>query len=123
MQINPTSNIPIFLQIAEQLENLIFTGVIKEEQQVPSTTELSVSLSINPHTVLKGMNKLVEEDILYKKRGMGMFVKIGAQDKIRKKRKDIFKEKLLKQFIEEAKKLNMTQEEVVAVIKEGFAHE
>ncbi|MBS4751044.1 GntR family transcriptional regulator [Carnobacteriaceae bacterium zg-ZUI78] len=123
MQINPTSNIPIFLQIAEQLENLIFTGVIKEEQQVPSTTELSVSLSINPHTVLKGMNKLVEEDILYKKRGMGMFVKIGAQDKIREKRKDIFKEKLLKQFIEEAKKLNMTQEEVVAVIKEGFAHE
>ena len=81
MKINPSSEKPIFIQIAEQLEDSIFTGVFQEEQQIPSTNEISVLFNINPHTVLKGMNMLVDEDIIYKKRGLGMFVKAGAVEK------------------------------------------
>ena len=63
MKINPDLDKPIFIQIAEQLEDSIFTGVFPEETKIPSTNEISVLLSINPHTVLKGMNLLV--DILH----------------------------------------------------------
>ena len=86
MQLNTQSEIPIYLQIAAGLEDGIFIGAYPEETQVPSTTELSVALQINPATVLKGINRLVEEGILYKKRGVGMFVSQGAQEKIREKR-------------------------------------
>ena len=74
MNVNPNIDKPIFLQIAEQLEDSIFTGAFPEETQIPSTNEISALLSINPHTVLKGMNVLVDGGIIYKKRGLGMFV-------------------------------------------------
>lgn len=54
MHINPNIEKPIFIQIAEQLEDSIFTGVFPEETKIPSTNEISALLSINPHTVLKG---------------------------------------------------------------------
>lgn len=75
MHINPNIEKPIFIQIAEQLEDSIFTKVFPEETKIPSTNELSSLLNINHHTVLKGMNLLVDEEIIYKKRGLGMFVK------------------------------------------------
>ena len=68
MYINPNSEKPIFIQIAEQLEDSIFTGIFSEETKIPSTNEISALLNINPHTVLKGMNMLVDEEIIYKKR-------------------------------------------------------
>lgn len=67
MHINPNIEKPIFIQIAEQLEDSIFTKVFPEETKIPSTNELSSLLNINPHTVLKGMNLLVDEEIIYKK--------------------------------------------------------
>lgn len=78
MYINPDLDKPIFIQIAEQLEDSIFTKVFPEETKIPSTNEISALLNINPHTVLKGMNLLVDEEIIYKKRGLGMFVKEGG---------------------------------------------
>ena len=62
MQVHPSIDKPIFLQIAEQLEDSIFTGVFPEETKIPSTNEVAAVLNINPHTVLKGMNLLVDED-------------------------------------------------------------
>ena len=59
MNINANIEKPIFIQIAEQLEDSIFTGVFPEESKIPSTNEISALLNINPHTVLKGMNMLV----------------------------------------------------------------
>ena len=84
MTIDPTSEKPIFLQIAEQLEDAIFTGIYPEGEKVPSTNEIAALLAINPHTVLKGMNLLVDEGIIYKKRGLGMFVSDGAVAVIQK---------------------------------------
>ena len=73
---------PIFLQLAEMLEDRIISGAFPEEGQIPSITEYSAALKINPATALKGINLLVEEGLIYKKRGVGMFVSTGAREKL-----------------------------------------
>ena len=114
---------PIYLQIASFLEDSIFTGVYPEETQIPSTTELSVSLQINPATVLKGMNILVSENIIYKKRGLGMYVCTGAVDIISKKRQESFFDSFISPLLSEAEKLGLTTEQVVSLIERGNKNE
>ncbi len=123
MNINPNIEKPIFIQIAEQLEDSIFTGVYLEETKIPSTNQISALLNINPHTVLKGMNMLVDEEIIYKKRGLGMFVKEGAVKRIRSKRQGQFYEQYIATLIEEASKLQMTKDEIISLIERGYKHE
>ena len=121
MNVNPNIDKPIFLQIAEQLEDSIFTGAFPEETQIPSTNEISALLSINPHTVLKGMNVLGDGGI--KKRGLGMFVKEGAVEKIRQKRQSQFYEQYVSTLISEALKLQMSKEDIISLIERGYDNE
>ena len=72
------------------IRDSIFTGIFPEETNIPSTNEISALVNINPHTVLKGMNMLVDEEVIYKRRGLGMYVKEGAVNKIRTKRQGQF---------------------------------
>jgi DNA-binding transcriptional regulator YhcF (GntR family) len=111
---------PIYVQIAEKIEDAILSGAIPEETQVPSTTEISVNLKVNPATALKGINILVDDKILYKKRGVGMFVSEGAAETILQKRKVAFFESYIGSLIEEAKKLNLSKDEILAMIERGF---
>lgn len=120
MKINTNTDKPIFIQIAEQLEDSIFTGIFPEETKIPSTNEISALLNINPHTVLKGMNMLVDEEIIYKKRGLGMYVKDEAVKKIRQKRQSQFYNQYVAALIEEASKLQMTKEDVIKLIERGY---
>ncbi|MRX83190.1 GntR family transcriptional regulator [Eggerthella guodeyinii] len=122
MNIDPGKDVPLFIQIAEGIEEDVFTGVYGEEDRVPSTNELSALLGINPHTVLKGMNILVDEGIIYKRRGMGMYVQTGAADKVRAKRRSAFDERFVAALVAEAKKLGLTKEQVVAMIEKGYGH-
>ena len=112
-----TEDKPLYLQIAEQLEDAIFIGAYKEETQIPSTTELSVSLQINPATVLKGMNILVADNIIYKKRGLGMFVCSGAIERIRHKRQEKFYDSYVLPLLDEANKLGLTENEIINLIE------
>ena len=80
-------------------------------------------LNINPHTVLKGMNLLVDDEIIYKKRGLGMFVKEGAVEKIRQKRQGQFYDQFIATLIEEANKLNMSKDEIIKLIERGYDNE
>ncbi len=109
---------PIFIQISKAIEDEILTDNIKEDEQVPSTTELSRLYNINPATVLKGMNILVDKNILYKKRGLGMFVNSGAKNTIKLLRKESFKNKVIKNLIEEANKLEIDKDELLEMIKQ-----
>ena len=81
---------PIYIQLAEWLSDNIISGQLKEEQQIPSTTEISVTYKVNPATALKGVNMLVEKGVIYKKRGLGMFVAKGAVEVLRKERQSEF---------------------------------
>lgn len=120
MKLNFDDNRPIFLQIAEGIEDGILTDVFKEGEQIPSITEISVTYQINPATALKGINLLVEEEIIFKKRGVGMFVKSGAVLKLEEKRRNEFFENYVKKMIEEAGKLKISKQEIVAMIGRGF---
>lgn len=120
MQIDFDSERPIFQQIADGLEDAILSGVFPEGSQIPSITEFSVTYKINPATALKGINLLVDENIVYKKRGLGMFVTEGAAEKLRQKRKESFYEKFIKAMVEEAKRLEISREELKAMMERGF---
>lgn len=111
---------PIFIQIAEGIEDGILTGVFPEESQIPSITDFSVNYKINPATALKGINLLVDNGIIFKKRGIGMFVAKGAISQLQKKRQDQFYDNYISRLIDEAKRLNITSDEIIAMIERGF---
>ena len=121
MNINPGQDKPIVIQIAEGIEDGILTGAFPEESQIPSITEFSVNYKINPATALKGINLLVDENIIYKKRGVGMFVAEGAVQKLRKKRQDQFYTNYISSLIDEARRLGISSEDVIAMIERGFS--
>lgn len=113
----------IYLQIAQMLEDGILRGIYLEETQVPSTNELARTLRINPATGAKGLNLLVEEGILYKRRGLGMFVAPGAEARIRAKRRAEFLEQYVKPLVAEARKLGLTTEELQAMLEAACRQE
>lgn len=116
MKLILNDNEPIFIQIAKAIEDEILSQGIKEEEQIPSTTELSKLYKINPATVLKGINILVDNNILYKKRGIGMFVNKGAKETIIISRKENFKKIYIRELIQEAKKLSINKEDLIDMI-------
>lgn len=118
-----TEDRPIFQQLAEQLEEAILAGTYPEESQVPSITEYSVAYKINPATALKGINLLVDAGVVYKKRGVGMFVAQGAVEALRAKRREGFYDHFVASMIEEAKRLGLSREELQRLIDRGFAQE
>lgn len=123
MELNLSSEKPIFIQISEEIEDAIFTGIYPEETQIPSTTEISSAFQINPATVLKGMNLLVDKGLIYKKRGVGMYVAKGASDQIRQSRQTQFYENYLRPLIKEAEKLNLTEADIIGLLERGFKDE
>lgn len=106
----------LYLQIAKMLEDGILRGIYPEETQVPSTNELARTLCINPATGAKGLNLLVEEGILYKRRGIGMFVAQGAAARIRAKRREEFMEQYVKPMAAEARQLGITAQDLQAML-------
>ena len=109
----------IYLQISEMIEDEILRDILKEEEQVPSTTELSKFYKIDPATAAKGINLLVDKGILYKKRGMGMFVQEGAKSAIQKSRQESFYETYVTKIVREAKLIGITKEELSKMIMES----
>ena len=109
----------IYLQISEMIETDILRGVLMEEERVPSTNEMAKLYLINPATAAKGINILVDNGILYKKRGIGMFVSTGAKEKILESRRNSFFVIYIKTLIEEASKLGITKEELMEMIQRG----
>lgn len=108
---------PIYIQVREQIEDQIINKQLKENDQAPSTNELVNYYKINHATVSKGINQLVEEDIIYKKRGIGMFVAEGARKKLLEKRRQSFIEDYIVTLVREAQKLEITNDEILKYIK------
>ena len=112
---------PIFLQIAELIENDIIAGALPEETQVPSTNEFAAFHRINPATAGKGVYLLVDQGILYKKRGIGMFVAEGARDRLVAARREQFQNEFVRPLVTEAGKLGIDRSQLVAMIREEGA--
>lgn len=110
---------PIFVQIAERIEDDIIEGRIAEESQVPSMNQFAAFYQINPATAAKGVNLLVGQQILYKKRGIGMFAAEGSRVKLMEKRKEQFYVHYVVKMVQEAGKLGITAEQLSEMIRRG----
>lgn len=108
---------PIYVQIAEWLETEILSGHCKSDEKVYSQYQLAEMFTINPATAAKGLTLLVEEQILYKKRGLGMFVTSSARERIVKKRINHTLKRLVNEVVLEARRLNVSEHEIIQMIQ------
>ncbi|MEN1760313.1 GntR family transcriptional regulator [Anoxynatronum sibiricum] len=108
---------PIYLQIADWLENEILSGHVRPEEKIYSQYKLSEIFGINPATALKGLNLLVEKGIVYKKRGLGMFVAADALKIVKDERRGQLMKEQIRTLVEEAKRLEISREELIRAIE------
>lgn len=123
MNISSDSTAPIYIQIAEWIENEILAERLQEAGKVYSQYQLAELFNINPATAGKGLTILLENDIVYKKRGLGMFVQEGARKMILAKRRDEKLSKLAKEIVQEAKRLFVKDEALIELIKKAQREE
>lgn len=120
MKIRPESVEPIYIQIAQGIEDDILNGILNEDEACYSQNQIAKTFNINPATAAKGINLLVEEGVLYRKRGMGMHVSIGARTMIIKKRKTVFLKEFVEKLVNEAQKLEIDKEEIIEMINRAY---
>ena len=113
---------PIYRQIADQIKQDILRGALQEEEQVMSTNQYAAFYRINPATAAKAFQQLVDEGILYKKRGIGMFVTPGSRDALLAQHRDRFFADIVDPMVAEARAIGIPVDEVVRRI-EQLAHE
>ncbi|RKD22982.1 GntR family transcriptional regulator [Ammoniphilus oxalaticus] len=114
---------PIYMQVADWIESEILSGHFKPDERVYSQYQLAEMYTINPATAAKGLNLLADEDILYKKRGLGMFVSEGAKEAIRKKRKTGTLGRLAREVVLEARRLKVSEEQLLTMIRDIYKEE
>ncbi|WP_062069271.1 GntR family transcriptional regulator [Demequina sediminicola] len=107
---------PLFQQIAEQLEAQILDGSLAEESAVPSINALAAFHRINPATALKGVTQLVDAGVLYKRRGVGMFVAPGARERLRAQRSEEFSAEYVRPLVVHARALGLSAAQVHIMI-------
>lgn len=110
---------PLFVQIAEQLADDIVDGQLAEGTRVPSTNELAAFYRINPATAAKGINMLVDDGVLEKRRGIGMFVAAGAREQLLAARRKLFAEQYVDPMVAEAGRLGIDSDTLVSLIREA----
>jgi GntR family transcriptional regulator len=108
---------PIYQQIAEQIKGQIVSGELRPDEQVMSTNQYAAFYRINPATAAKGFHQLVEEGVLYKKRGIGMFVSPDAYEQLRARRRERFFADVVDPMVSEARLIGISLHEVVARIR------
>ncbi|MGF6824628.1 GntR family transcriptional regulator [Microbacterium sp. ZKA21] len=111
----------LFLQIAEQIEDSIVDGSLEEESKAPSTNELAAFYRINPATAAKGVAMLTDKGVLYKQRGIGMFVTAGARDQLLGERRAAFADRYIDPLLAEARTLGLGAEDLTALLRERAA--
>lgn len=111
-----TDDSPIFLQLADRVAEDIMNGTYPEDTSVPSTNEYASFYGISPITAAKGMNVLVEQGLLYKRRGVGMFVTQGAPAQLRSERRAAFREQHITPLLREAALLGIAPQELSEMI-------
>ncbi|TVQ95463.1 MAG: GntR family transcriptional regulator [Spirochaetaceae bacterium] len=114
------SSDPLFLQIRKHIEDMILAGQLGADEQVPSSTQMVKFFQVNHLTVLKGMNLLVDEGIIYKKRGVGMFVSADARERIQRSRRDAFVGEFVLPLVREARRLGIARGELASIVSRAI---
>lgn len=119
MEINWNNKEPIYLQLRDRLVELIMDGVLLEGDALPSVRQISSEQRINPITVLKAFQILVDEELVEKKRGLGMYVLSGAKEKLSTEEKRKFLEQEWPQIAERIERLGLQVDELLGSEKNG----
>jgi len=122
VKLNPDSMVPIYVQIAEWLEGEILNGHLREEERVYSQYQLAEMFNINPATAAKGLKILADEQIIYKQRGLGMFVAPNARQYILAKRRNQVLKQKVQDLVAEAERLGVSEDELITMIKDARRH-
>jgi DNA-binding transcriptional regulator YhcF (GntR family) len=109
---------PIFSQIAERLSDEIAEGILTEGERVPSTNELAAYYRINPATAAKGINVLIEDGLLEKRRGIGMFVSAGSRQRLVETRRRRFAERYVEPMVAEAARLGIDDDALMVLVRD-----
>lgn len=109
-------DIPIYLQLRQKIEEQILDGALKEGDKLQSLRLMSAQYRINPITAGNAVNALVDEGILFQKRGIGVFISEGARELIIKNRYKNFKKDTLEPALRLAKSYEMPQIELMNLI-------
>ncbi|WP_163509620.1 GntR family transcriptional regulator [Fodinicola acaciae] len=110
---------PIYQQIADRIKNDILSGTLAEGEQVMSTNQYAAFYRINPATAAKGFHLLIEEGILHKRRGIGMFVSEQARETLRDERRKRFFAEVVDPMLAEARVIGIPLTEIVERIRDG----
>ncbi len=108
----------LFLQIAENVEDAILDGSLGEDTRAPSTNELAAFYRINPATAAKGVNMLVEKGVLVKRRGIGMFVAVGAREHLLTERRAAFADRFIQPLLAEARNLGLGPDDLARIVRD-----
>ncbi|GIG22081.1 GntR family transcriptional regulator [Cellulomonas chitinilytica] len=114
---------PLYVQIADQIRDDVLSGALQAEEQVMSTTQYATTFRINPATAAKAFAELVDEGVLYKRRGVGMFVAPGARETLRAERRESFFTDVVDPVLAQARVLGIDVDEIVARLREHAAHD
>ncbi len=123
MKLDFDSDTPIYLQIAEMIREAILAGDIQEGEAIPSVRQISVEQNLNPQTVLNATQLLINENLIEKKRGLGMFVTDGARSQLQKSESERFRQQEIPGLIDRAKLLNISKDKLVQMVEESFQEE
>lgn len=107
---------PIYRQIADRIKADVAAGVLAPDTQVMSTNQYAAFYGINPATAAKAFAQLVDEGVLYKRRGVGMFVSPGARENLVDARRTIYFDKVLGPALAEADAIGIAPEDILAFV-------
>lgn len=111
---------PVFIQIVEMIEDDILSGTYSVDDLIISTPQISKLLSVNPTTAQRAISVLTDRGIIYKKRGVGMAVTVEAREMILSERKKTFFEHFVPEFVSEARKIGISDNTLLQIVKENF---
>ena len=120
MTIQFDNETPIYLQIADMIRQSIMSGEIQEGEAIPSVRQISVEQNLNPQTVLNATQQLINEDLIQKRRGLGMFVKDGARRQLLQNASEKFKEEEVPVMVSRARLLNISKNELIDIVEESY---
>jgi DNA-binding transcriptional regulator YhcF (GntR family) len=112
--------IPIYLQIKDEIEQSILTGALQEDQAIPSIRVLAQQYKLNPQTISNAVGELLNEGLLYKRRGIGMFVEPGAQKKLLEKKRKTYLNEDLRTTLTRGRSFQVKKQEVLTVLNEIY---
>ena len=119
MNPNWNDNQPIYRQLRDKVVAMILEGALKDGDSLPSVRSVAADYQLNPLTVMKGYQELVDEELVEKKRGLGMFVKDGATDRLRSSERDIFIKEEWPLIVDRIKRLGLDVDELLDAANEN----